>query len=203
MMSRLGRHLGWGAAALCAVVTLGCDTGERAPAEPPFSGQPIDQAPRAAVLDYARAQRYVQVSGDSQRLMVGAFPDARYGPRAHIDPVSGGFKQGDSASLGRGRVLARVINVDTISYPKLNLGPQDTVYWYVDGSGGRLRSILISTRPDSRPLIKGLRRERHPENGKDFKWRQAEARFMWSDTDEQLWVACDVWDCCRTDEALQ
>lgn len=200
-MPSVVRNLEWGAIVI-AVFAIGCDRGEAAPAEPPFAGEPIDRAPRAAVLDYARAQRYVAVSGDSQRLMLGTFPDARYGPRAHIDPVSGGFKQ-DSAARGRGRLLARVINVDTIPYPKLNLGPRDTVYWWVDASGGRPRSILVSSRGDAQAVIRGFVRESHPEYGKGFKWRQAEARFLWRDTDEMLWVACDIWDCCRTDESLQ
>jgi hypothetical protein len=197
-MRRLSRRL-----AVCAVLAgvVGCQRGERAAEAPPFAGQPIDQAPREAVLAYSRAQHYVPVSGDSQRLMLGTCPaDCRYGPRAHIDPVAGGFLQ-DSASRSAGRVLARVINVDTIAYPKLNLGPQDTVYWWVDGSGGRERSVLVSTRPDSRPLILGFRREQHPEvSGEAFKWRQAEARFRWRDTDEALWVACDVFECCVTDQ---
>ena len=192
-MRRLYRRL-----AVCAALAVGCERGESAPAAPPFTGQAIEQASREAILAYSRAQQYVPVSGDSQRLMLGTFPNARYGPLAHIDPVAGGFKQ-DSASLRSGRLLARVINVDTMAYPKLNLGPQDTVYWWVDGSRGQLRSILVSSRADARPLVLGFRREQHPEYGKGFKWRQAEARFLWRDSDEMLWVACEVWDCCRTD----
>jgi len=195
-MRRLVRHAAW-----CAVVALGCHPVEPAPAPPPFSGQPVDQVPRGTVLDYGRAQKYVAISGDSQRLMIGTFPQATYGPRAHIDPVAGGFRQ-DSTSLRAGRLLARVVNDDSIAYPKLNLGPRDTVYWWVQETRGQLRSILISTRADAQTLVKGFRVESHPENGKDFKWRQAEARFVWSDRDEELWVACQIWECCRTDEIL-
>lgn len=170
------------------------------PDAPPFVGQPIDQVPRATVLDYARSVPYMEVSGDSQRLMLGTCPDnCRYGPRAHIDPASRSYELNDAALSG-GRILARVINVDTIPYPKLNLGPQDTVYWWVDGSGGRLRSVLVSSRPDVPFVVMGLSREQHPEQRKGFRWRQAQARFGWRDTDEMLWVACDWAECCRTAE---
>ena len=104
---------------------------------------------------------------------------------------------------GAGRLLARVINVDTIPYPKLNLGAQDTVYWWVDGVGGRLRSVLISSRPDADLLLMGFNRVAHPEQRKGFRWRQAQARFGWRDTDEMLWVACDWAECCQTGEAFQ
>ena len=180
------------------LVVAGCYR-EVAP-EPPSFAQGIEQAPRGAVLDYARRVPFMTISGDSQRLMLGSCPnDCRYGPLAHIDPASRSYELND-ASLNAGRMLARVINVDTIAYPKLNLGPRDTVYWWVDGVGGRQRSVLISSRPEVPPLVTGFRREAHPEQRKGFKWRQAQARFYWRDTDEMLWVACDWAECCRTDD---
>jgi hypothetical protein len=170
---------------------------EQKPEPPPFVGQPIEQVPRATVLDYARRIPYMEISGDSQRLMLGSCPaDCRYGPRAHIDPASRSYELNDAA-LASGRILARVINVDTIPYPKLNLGPQDTVYWWVDGTGGRLRSVLVSSRPDVPPVVTGFRSEPHPEQKSGWRWRQAQARFGWRDTDEELWVACDWAECCR------
>ena len=186
--------------ALTAVAMAAACYRELKPDAPPFVGQSIEQIPRATVLEYARRIPYMEISGDSQRLMLGTCPDdCRYGPRAHIDPASRSYELND-ASLTSGRMLARVINVDTIPYPKLNLGPQDTVYWWVDGVGGRLRSVLVSSRPEPPLVGTGFRREAHPEQRKGFRWRQAQARFGWRDTDEMLWVACDWAECCRTDE---
>ena len=62
---------------------------------------------------------------------------------------------------------------------------------------------LESFRAEVPPLVLGFRRERHPELGKDFHWRQAQARFLWRDTDEMLWIACAYTECCRTDDLLQ
>jgi hypothetical protein len=183
---------------------VACRPGEVQPAPPPFRSGPIEQVPRAQVLEYARRVPFVPVSGDSQRLMIGSYPNSRYGPLAHIDPAKGSF-QFDEKALSEGRILARVINVDTIDYPKLNLGPRDTIYWWVDrrGPNGGFRSVFVSSRLDAALRVTGFRRERHPELGADFRWKQAEGRFLWRDTDEQLWIAC-VWaECCRSDEALQ
>ena len=194
------KQLCWGA--LIVGVATACYR-EVKPEPPPFAGQPIEQVPRAAVLEYARRVPYMEVSGDSQRLMLGTCPaDCRYGPRAHIDPASRSYELHDEA-LNAGRLLARIVNVDSIDYPKLNLGPQDTVYWFVDGTGGRLRSVLVSSRPDVQPLVTGFSRTAHPEQRKGFRWRQAQARFGWRDTDEALWVACAWSECCRTDENVQ
>jgi hypothetical protein len=63
--------------------------------------------------------------------------------------------------------------------------------------------VLVSSRPDAPPLVTGFVREAHPEQRKGFRWRQAQARFRWRDTDEMLWAACDWAECCRTDDALQ
>jgi hypothetical protein len=188
------------AAALAAAAA--CDKGEARPAPPPFAGQALEVVARDSVLAYARRLPYVFVAGDSQRLMLGSCPaDCRYGPLARIDPVAGGFRL-DSASLGRGWLLARVINADTVPYPKLNLGPRDTVYWWVDGSRGRLRSLLVSSQPGAELAVRGFRVHPHPELDRRFRWRQAQARFLWSETDEALWVACDWAQCCRLDESF-
>lgn len=195
-MERPGRVFRW----IGLVVVAACYR-EVAPEPPAFARQPIEQVSRATALEYARRVPFLQIAGDSQRLMMGNCPtDCRYGPLARIDPASRSYGL-DDAALTAGRMLARVINVDDIPYPKLNLGPRDTVYWWVDGAGGRLRSVLVSSRPDVPPLVMGFVREGHPEQRKGFTWRQAQARFRWRDSDEMLWVACDWAECCRTDDA--
>ena len=176
---------------------------ESPPQAPPFAG-PIESADRAAVLAYARAQQYVPVSGDSQRLMLGTkCPEAcRYGPLARIDPVAGTFLL-DSAQLAEGRVVARVVNADTLGYAKFNLGPRDTVYWWIDGRpGGGYRSVLISSRADAKLAVDSLRIHPYPERQAGFQWKQAQARFLWRDQDEGLWIACAISQCCRTDEDI-
>lgn len=176
--------------------------GEAPPQAPPFAGTAIESVDPAVVLAYARAQNFVPVSGDSQRLMLGAScPETcRYGPLARIDPVAGTFLL-DSAQLAAGRILARVVNADTIAYPKFNLGPRDTVYWWIDRpqEGGGYRSVLISSRPGAKVAYDSLRIHPYPDRAAGFQWKQAQARFLWRDQDEGLWIACAVSQCCRTD----
>ena len=178
---------------------------ESPPAAPPFAGTRIEEADRAAVLAYARAQKFVPISGDSQRLMLGtSCPEGcRYGPLARIDPVAGTFML-DSAQLAAGRIVARVVNADTMGYPKFNLGPRDTVYWWIDGrpNGGGYRSVLISSRDDAKLAVDSLRIHPYPDRQAGFSWKQAQARFLWRDQDEALWIACAVSQCCRTDEGI-
>ena len=33
------------------------------------------------------------------------------------------------------------------------------------------------------------------------RWDRSWARFLWRDTDEALWVACDMTGCCRSSGA--
>jgi hypothetical protein len=176
---------------------------ESAPPSPPFAGTAIEEVDRAAVLAYARAQNFVPISGDSQRLMLGTkCPEScRYGPLARIDPVAGSYLL-DSGQLAEGRILARVVNADTIGYPKFNLGPRDTVYWWIDRHPGGYRSVLISSRPDAKLAYDSLRIHPYPDRAAGWQWKQAQARFLWRDQDEALWIACAVSQCCRTDEEI-
>lgn len=196
----------WPVVTLGAVGTLGaCRPNQLPPPPPPFGGTAIETVDRAAVLRYARSQQFVPISGDSQRLMLGAScpADCRYGPLARIDPVAGSFLL-DSARLAEGRILARVVNFDTLPYAKLNLGPADTAYWWVDRRGGEgggsYRSVLISSQPEAKLVFQPLAIHPYPGRAPDFQWRQAQARFLWGDRDEALWVACAVTQCCRTEE---
>jgi len=34
-----------------------------------------------------------------------------------------------------------------------------------------------------------------------YTWQRTLARFLWRDTDEALWVACDMTGCCRSSGA--
>jgi hypothetical protein len=94
-------------------------------------------------------------------------------------------------------VVARLTTADS-SYAKLNVWPSDTTYWWVDRSreSGQWRAVLLSSRPERPPVFR--KALWHPsERGGPRVWRQAIARFEWSDKDEELWVTCLILGCCR------
>jgi hypothetical protein len=162
----------------------------------------IDSAPRIDVLNSARGQDYDTSHGvgDYRRLMVGNCPECGYGPHVRLHPVRGAWRF-DSTMLAEGRFLARLINLDADSYPKFNLAPHDTVYWWVDrrGPGGTWQSVYVSSDLGMRTL----RRDSlyHDPHATASRWGRSLARFLWQDTDEALWVACDMTGCCRSSGA--
>jgi hypothetical protein len=157
----------------------------------------IDSAPRTGVLSIARAQDYDASHGvgDYRRLMVGS----AYGPHVSLRPERGAWRF-DSVTLAEGRFLARLINFDADSYPKFNLAPHDTVYWWVDrrGPGGTWRSVYVSSNPGIALKTDSLYHDPHANAS---PWGRTLARFLWQDTDEALWVACDMTGCCRSSGA--
>src|SRR6266545_6606279 len=162
----------------------------------------IDAAPRADVLGIARDQDYDTSHGvgDFRRLMVGSCPACRYGPHVKLHPARGAWRY-DSTTLAEGRFLARLINMDADSYPKFNLGPRDTVYWWVDrrGPDSTWRSVYVSS--DLRMAFKTDSLFHHEPRATASRWGRTLARFVWRDTDEALWVACDMTGCCRSSGA--
>ena len=169
----------------------------------PFFPSPggIDAAPRIGVLSIARAQDYDASHGvgDFRRLMVGTCPACNYGPHVRLSPVRGAWRF-DSTMLAEGRFLARLINYDTDAYPKFNLAPHDTVYWWVDrhGPGGTWRSVYVSSGLGVELKADSLN---HTLHATAAPWGRSLARFLWKDTDEALWVACDMTGCCRSSGA--
>jgi hypothetical protein len=162
----------------------------------------IDSAPRIGVLSIARGQDYDTSHGvgDYRRLMVGSCPACAYGPHVILNPVRGTWRF-DSTMLAEGRVLARLINRDADGYPKFNLAPHDTVYWWVDrhGPDGTWRSVFVSSVPSRALKTDTLFRRVTHETASP--WGRTLARFVWQDTDEALWVACDMTGCCRSSGA--
>lgn len=134
-------------------------------------------------------------SGDRQRLMVGKCPSCRYGPLASIEPEEGSWLLKEE-EVSSGRIVARIINADTVGYTKLNLLPLDTTYVWVDQRNGEWRSVLVPASPKGKAVVHKLRYEHHPERK---PWRQAMARLDWREDDEQAWVTCGQYHCCRTD----
>lgn len=167
-----------------------------------------DSASRTAFQAYARALVYDTNlgSGDQQRLMLGTTcppwaggGNCTYGPLARIEPQEGSYRIPDSAALAGGRVIARVITVDS-QYAKLGLRAGDTTYWWVDKHGPYgWRSVLVP----SDTLVAMTHRdslELHPASpvgDRSYTWRQAIAKFYWSDSDETLWSTCTNGYCCR------
>jgi hypothetical protein len=184
---------------------------ERTPAGPTptaaptaFFTMPIDSAPRSAVLSYARSLDYdtAHAVGDYRRLAVGC-PRCTYGPHVFLRPERGAVGL-DTMQLAAGRIVARLVNVDSDSYPKLNLAGHDTTYWWMDkrGPGGGWRSYYVSSNP-RRPLkLDTLSAVHHYPYGSSYGyWGRTFARFLWLDGDEALRVACDRNGCCTSSGA--
>jgi hypothetical protein len=116
------------------------------------------------------------------------------GPRVRVEPEIGAYRIG-RAVVATGRIIARVMNVDSIPYPKLNLQSFGTTYWWVDSAGaGGYRSIYVPADSTKPTLQDTLRYHREP----DQRWRQSLARFLVVERDDKLWTACDSQGCCRS-----
>jgi hypothetical protein len=172
---------------------------------PPFPATEILSVPIARFRAYAESLPYDSVhgAGDDQRLLLrvevrGKDTTRFYGPRARIEPVRGEFRA-DSAGFAQGRVIARIWSSGP--YPKLNLQAGWT-YWWVDGVGGKWRSVMISGSLDTRDTSRlEFHNYRDPSDSEYQKsrspWRQDIARFVWTESDEQLWRNCTDSGCCR------
>jgi hypothetical protein len=166
---------------LALLALLAC---QPAPVRPALA---VRSAPLDTLLALSRAATFVPVLGDSQRLMLGSYPTGRYGPRVQISPELRSYAH-DTADLATGVLLARLVNFDTIPYPKMNLGPLDTVYLWTDEPGGLFqpaRAFYVNARDGSR-LERGIRT--HP--GPPMRGTMPAARFLWDDADEKTCVYC-------------
>jgi hypothetical protein len=205
-----------GATGLVAVLAPACrlERGDYAgtiPAPPDSVRAAVAKGDFVPVAEYARTLPYdtLRGSGDRQRLMVGTRCDpgskesnCRYGALATIEPWRDAHRIPDTLDLARGRVVARLMTADS-AYPKLNLWPGDTTYWWVDrgGEGGDWRAVLVSSNPRRPPVIRDHADWHQSERGSPppHVWRQSIARFAWSDRDEGLWITCLAWGCCQLD----
>jgi hypothetical protein len=164
--------------------------------------EPISAAPESgpgfgspeAVLAIARTLSFDSISGDTRRLMVTdpATGIRTYGPLALIEPEINSHAI-SRQQLGRGHVLARLVNLDNVGYPSLALAPRDTAYWWVDSvATGQWRSRLVPVRGDVPAVTGGLHITLHPGH----TWSQPSSRFRWSETRTGTWVACVWHGCC-------
>ncbi|NNG17932.1 MAG: hypothetical protein HKM89_15760 [Gemmatimonadales bacterium] len=170
------------------------------PPPPTFAGQ-IETMPRAEVLSYARGLGFDRSdgAGDTQRLTVVdlmAVPPAPVpGPLCRIEPMQGAAEL-ERDELAAGRIVARIINRDSIPYPELALGPSDTTYWWVDSATtGQWRTLLVSSEDTVLIAPRGLSLVRAFEDS-TRRWGQALARWRWQGQDEGLWVTCTATSAC-------
>lgn len=112
------------------------------------------------------------------------------GPRVRVEPEIGAYRIGE-AGIREGRIIARMVNLEAIAYPKLNLQPHGTTYWWVDG----YRSVYVPADTMVATVRDTLVLHREPEY---VRWRQAIARFLVVDNDDKTWTACDSLYCCNS-----
>src|SRR5437588_6752529 len=144
-------------------------------AGPTFTAAEILSVPLDSFRAYAEGLPYDTVSGagDEQRLLLrievrGKDTTRFYGPLARIEPVLGEFRV-NSASFARGRVIARIWSSGP--YPKLNLQAGWT-YWWVDGVGGKWRSVMISVSLGTRDTSRlEFHNYRDPRDGDSWRAR--------------------------------
>jgi len=172
---------------------------------PPFPATEILSVPIERFWAYAESLPYdsVRGTGDEQRLLLriearGKDTTRFYGPLARIEPVRGEFRV-DSATFAHGRVIARVWSSGP--YPKLNLQAGWT-YWWVDGVGGKWRSVMISGSLGTRDTSRLEFHNYHDPHDSEYNpgqalWRQDVGRFVWSESDELLWRNCGDSGCCK------
>src|SRR6266536_3399871 len=171
------------------------DSGNTARPTPAPEFASFDSASRATILAYARTLSFSTAHGsnDTRRLS----PSCRTcppGPIATVDPEIGSHVV-PLADLAKGRIIARLINQDTVSIN--GLAARDTTYVWAENAQGRWRAMLIPTRADRRVVERGFIVTRHA--GAD--WTSPEARWMWNSEvgvsmTETVWLKCDE-GCCE------
>lgn len=136
-------------------------------------------------------------SGDEQRLMIGSYPNARYGPLVTIQPEIGNYRL-STDDLRHGRIIARFINHSDEPYPKLGLAPHSVTYWWaqVGSDSASNRSVMISTDSAGR-IVSRTQTALYYDRPHETKYVSALARWFWIDSDEQGWSGCGT-HCCKT-----
>ena len=206
-MTPLGPVLaGWMLLGVTSVACQGRDTTTRPTNASLLRVSMVDSVRR--IIGYTRSIRDTGFvvdtgAGDEQRLRDCRSGTCKYGPLAVIQPR---YRITDSGSttLDSGEVIARIINRSDTGYIyrvddkdtsyKFNLHARDTVYWWVGKRGKSLVSVFFSTRPGARPLVSDLTPHYHPRG----YWKQALARWIWDERDEQGWGTCDGGVCCQS-----
>ena len=178
-----------------------CNRGRPTPA-PAAGFEQVDslRPSDSALGTYIRGLRFDSTYGDAdeQRLMVGKYPDSRYGPLVRIEAESGAFLLSRD-DLARGRIIARMINRSDDPYPKLGLAPHSVTYWWVELPQATLsgRSVFISTDSASGKIVSRTVAKLIYEEHRDRRYIAPSARWIWDPADEQGWIACGR-GCCKS-----
>ena len=144
---------------LLGLGALGCGGGVPAPG---FT-TPFDKTSPESIRAYLSQLKFDHRdgAGDEERMVIGC-PDAcKPGPLVGIYPELRSYQNGyGQLEKGPGRIIATIINHDTLDYEPLNLRAGDTLYWAVDSvrRGERFsqgRSLYISARAmrDKEPSV--------------------------------------------------
>jgi hypothetical protein len=152
----------------------------------------VDSLRPDSLLALGRARRFdsLRARTDEQALM-GLRGAA--GPRAAIQPERGTFRA-TRQMLASGYVVGRMINLDSLAYPALNLGARDTVYWFVDSTAAGWRATFVSSRAGVKPVSHRMELESHP----DQKHLEPAARWVVESTGAAIpWVTCTEGGCCK------
>lgn len=182
------------------------EPGQRQATVPKFRGDLTD---RRAVLAYARGLPYDTAHGviDEQYLTpvrvgkaLAAGPvTSGEGPLARVEPMRESYLF-TRVELSDGRVVARMINRDSLPYPSLALAAYDTTYMWVDSAAtGRWRALYLSSHPEISARTVGLTVMR-TASGPGGKWPFSLARWLSLAGGGQVpWVPCTMTGCCWPD----
>jgi hypothetical protein len=154
----------------------------------------------------------IDSSGSGGLSCPGDAPGSRlrcaYGPLAKIEPVIGGHLYSDK-ELMEGRIVAKlwIPGSETKKYPKYNLAPGDSTYWWVQTDSSRQAGSSVFILRSGRVVVPSAPRPLHREpyeeanfkgSGLDYSarkfWRAA-ARWIWTLIDETAKVKCGSGSC--------
>jgi hypothetical protein len=170
------------------------------------AGCPVGQPPstRADLTTCLRNVDFdsVKGAGDEQRLMINPpCPPGpcRHGPLAIIQPEKKSHQHTD-ADLQEGRIIAKLFlrPGQTQNYPKLGLYPGSVTYWWVhQTSAGGGRSVYIRYDTGQHVMSAAVDTTFALDQHSNYEFKQALARWGWSDRDETAWGTCKRDACCR------
>lgn len=181
---------------LAALIVASCKGGEQeGTAAPGFS---IGDAPLAyadSVAAYAERIGFNEYAGagDVQLLHRDPCPPCTHGPTVALQPQRGSHRF-TRAELAQGRVIAKLGNRDTTGYDRYALAPRAVVYWWVDSTAGKWRSIFFRVSPDRAAVVSDLDLlDDHPAG----TWGHASATWLWGSA-EIAWATCGDRGCCQS-----
>jgi hypothetical protein len=190
--------------ALLAGVTLaGCTEAQSPSAKRPevMVVAPGDPGSRGATLTLGQKQHYNSNLGAADRTILEDGVDVT------LEPMDDAYAT-DSTDLGKGVVIARMINHSKTALQRLGLAPGATTYWLVYRKDGKLLSDFVADVPDSSYDRKGVETMMHRP---DRPWHQSISQWqlpgpvegmgagaVLTVTDNTVpWTTCSAFGCCK------